>query len=324
MYGIAFLPRCDPFVSDRVCPGCRHLPGPLSRCATGCDSNLHRVRAASASETGAGLERDRHHQGKTRYSLLIFLIALWCLPYLIYAAGTRDFRWSALLKLFALAAVPVLIYSRFPPRRLDVFSWQDFAVAVLLIGFVLTGQMTGIWNVPVNLDFLSRLFLIAVASWCWTFIRVVPELGYSFRISREVHAGSGPLRLVCRDRDSGEPGHALHPVESPVDWPYAVPVELSSDLPVHRSVGGAFFRGFLQSLLSKSLGSWVAGQALVSVLFGLFHILHPPVPNWPYVALATVAGWFYGSAFRKTGSLMTSSLVHAGVDTVWRTWMSAR
>jgi membrane protease YdiL (CAAX protease family) len=85
-----------------------------------------------------------------------------------------------------------------------------------------------------------------------------------------------------------------------------------------------FFRGFLQSLLSKSLGSWVAGQAAVSVLFGLFHILHPPVPNWQYVALATVAGWFYGSAFRKTGSLMTSSLVHAGVDTVWRTWLSAR
>ncbi len=85
-----------------------------------------------------------------------------------------------------------------------------------------------------------------------------------------------------------------------------------------------FFRGFLQSLLSKTLRSWVAGQALVSLLFGMFHILHAPFPNWRYVALASVAGWFYGSAFRMSGSLMASALLHAAVDTVWRTWFSAK
>jgi uncharacterized protein len=58
------------------------------------------------------------------------------------------------------------------------------------------------------------------------------------------------------------------------------------------------------------------------VLFGFFHILHRPFPNWRYVALATVAGWFYGSAFRKGGNLMASSLMHAAVDTVWRTWLT--
>jgi hypothetical protein len=85
-----------------------------------------------------------------------------------------------------------------------------------------------------------------------------------------------------------------------------------------------FFRGFLQTLLSKTLGSWIAGQAVVSVLFGLFHILHAPFPNWKYVALATVAGWFYGTAFRVSGTLMASALLHAAVDTIWRTWFSAR
>jgi hypothetical protein len=76
----------------------------------------------------------------------------------------------------------------------------------------------------------------------------------------------------------------------------------------------------LQTLLSVNLQSPWKGQALISCLFGLFHILHAPFPNWRYVLLATVAGWFYGSAFVKGGNLMASVLTHAMVDTVWRTF----
>jgi membrane protease YdiL (CAAX protease family) len=265
------------------------------------------------------------HQTTPRHPRLAFFVALWLLPYLIYAAGTHDFRWSALLNLLALAASTVLIYSAFPPRRADVFSWQDAVVAILLIGFVMTGQMKGIWNVPVNLDFLNRLFLITVASWCWTFVRVVPELGYSFRISREIlrqAAINFTLFAVIAIPSSLAMGFTRWNPQ----WTGLAPFLLSF-LEIFLFIAvleELFFRGFLQSLLSKSLGSWVAGQAIVSLLFGLFHVLHPPVPNWQYVALATIAGWFYGSAFRKTGSLMASSLVHAAVDTVWRTWLSAR
>ena len=83
-----------------------------------------------------------------------------------------------------------------------------------------------------------------------------------------------------------------------------------------------FFRGFVQTLISNSLGSARKGQVLVSCLFGLFHILHAPFPNWRYVLLATVAGWFYGSAFVKGENLMAPSLTHAMVDTVWRTFFT--
>jgi membrane protease YdiL (CAAX protease family) len=83
-----------------------------------------------------------------------------------------------------------------------------------------------------------------------------------------------------------------------------------------------FFRGFLQTLISHSLASVRGGNLLVSCLFGLFHVLHPPFPNWRYVLLATVAGWFYGLAFLKGGNAMASSLTHAMVDTVWRTFFS--
>lgn len=258
------------------------------------------------------------------YPLLVFL-PLWCLPYLIYAAGTGDFRGPTLLKLFGIATGVVAIYSLFPVRNQDRFSWQDACAAVMLVGFVLSRQLRGIWNVPTNLDFMSRLYLITVASWSWTFIRPVPELGYSLRLSRDV-LKQAAINFALFTLIALPSSLAMQFTRWNPRWPGMVQFLLDY-LQIFLFIGlleELFFRGFLQSLLTRTLRSWVAGQALVSVLFGLFHILHAPFPNWKYVALATVAGWFYGSAFRVTGSVMASSLVHAAVDTVWRTWFSAR
>ena len=172
--------------------------------------------------------------GRT-HPLLVFL-PMWCFPYFLYAAGTGDFRWTALLKLLLIASIPAAIYSRFPPRTAKAFSWQDTCVAVVWVGFVLSGQLKGIWNVPINLDFMSRLFLVMVASWCWTFIRPVPDLGYSFRISGEVVKQAAiNFRSLCRDRDSLESGDALHAMESTLAGDRAVPCEFSRDLLLYRA-----------------------------------------------------------------------------------------
>lgn len=259
-----------------------------------------------------------------RRRALVESVCLWCLPYFIYAAGTGDFRWMALLKLLAVAIPVLAIYSFFPVEDPYAFSWQDACVAILLIAFVLSGQLRGIWNVPTNLDFMSRLFLVAVASWCWVFVRALPELGYEFRFSGEV-VKQAALNFASFAVIAVPSSLALGFTRWNPRWPGIVPFLLNY-LEIFLFVAlleELFFRGFLQTLLSRSLGSWVAGQAVVSCLFGLFHILHAPFPNWRYVALASVAGWFYGSAFRKSGSLMASSLMHAAVDTVWRTWLSA-
>jgi membrane protease YdiL (CAAX protease family) len=77
------------------------------------------------------------------------------------------------------------------------------------------------------------------------------------------------------------------------------------------------FRGLLQNLLSKTLkNEWVA-LIVVSVIFGLSHIFHPPFPNWKYVLLATIAGLFYGHAWIRSRSLVPGVLVHALVDVSW-------
>jgi membrane protease YdiL (CAAX protease family) len=43
----------------------------------------------------------------------------------------------------------------------------------------------------------------------------------------------------------------------------------------------------------------------------------PPIPNYKYFLMASIAGLFYGRAWRNTGSLMASSMTHALVDTFW-------
>jgi membrane protease YdiL (CAAX protease family) len=271
-----------------------------------------------AWHSGAGKDRPRRQ-------LLAVLPLIWCCPYFVYAAGTGDFRWTALVKLLILAASLATIYSSFPPQNLRRFSWQDACVAVTLAGFVLSGQLRGIWNVPVNLDFMSRLFLIAAASWSWTFVRLVPGLGYSFRVSAEV-LKQAAINFFLFAVIAIPASLAMHFTSWNPRWPGIAEflldyVEIFLFIALLEEL---FFRGFLQSLLSENFRSRVAAQAVVSVLFGLFHILHDPFPNWRYVALASVAGWFYGSAFRISGSIFASSLVHAAVDTVWRTWFLAR
>jgi uncharacterized protein len=77
------------------------------------------------------------------------------------------------------------------------------------------------------------------------------------------------------------------------------------------------FRGLLQNLFSRTLRNQWAGLVVASVVFGLTHILHAPFPNWKYVILATIAGFFYGRAWMKTGSLFPSTVVHALVDISW-------
>ena len=248
---------------------------------------------------------------------------LWCLPYLLYAAGTGDWRWIAPTRLLAVSVPVLLIYRLIPVRDLARFSWQDLAVAVWLIAVLLGHQLVGIWTEPANLDFMGRLFLISIASWSWVFLRPVPELGYEFSLSAKTFGIAAwnfalfgviaiPASLAMRFTQ-------WNPLHSGVLAFGVAFVEIFLFIALLEEL---FFRGFLQTLISQNLRSSRLGQILISCLFGLFHILHAPFPNWRYVLLATVAGWFYGSAYVKSGNLMTSALTHAMVDTVWRQFFS--
>jgi membrane protease YdiL (CAAX protease family) len=248
---------------------------------------------------------------------------LWLLPYLAYAAGTGDFKWSALARLIIVAAPLPLVYGLSPVSVAKRFAWQDLLIAIWLITAVLTNQLKGIWTVPVNLDFLGRLYLIGIASWTWTFMRRVPELGYEFvftlKTFRAAAVNFGLFAIIAIPS-----GLALHFIEWNPKW-HGLGAFCADYLGIFLFIAlleEMFFRGFFQTLISENIGSATKGQILASCLFGLFHILHAPFPNWRYVLLATVAGWFYGSAFRQGGNLMASAITHAMVDTLWRTLLT--
>jgi len=77
------------------------------------------------------------------------------------------------------------------------------------------------------------------------------------------------------------------------------------------------FRGLLQNCLSQATKSDLFGWIAASVLFGFSHITNGGFPNWKYVLLASIAGFFYGWTWRRTNSIFASALVHASVDLLW-------
>jgi len=250
-------------------------------------------------------------------------VAVFLLPYLIYAAGTGDFRWWACARVFAFVAIPFGLFAVAPVRHAERMNWQDVLTLLWILTPVLLGKIGGIWNVPVNLDFMSRLFLTAVGSWSFLIIRGLGDSGYNFQFSR-VTFRDALISLAGFTVIAIPLGFALHFITWNSHWrgERAFAFDYLTIFLFIAVAEELFFRGLLQNLLEGSFRSRELAQACASLLFGLSHIRHAPAPNWRYVILATVAGWFYGWAYRKHRSLMASATTHALVDTIWRTWLT--
>lgn len=251
-------------------------------------------------------------------------LALLLAPYCVYSLGTRDFSATALGRLAAMASAPILIFAAFPVRNPKKLAWQDAVALVWLATPVLARWLGGIWAVPVNLDFMARLYVVVVGAWAYLVVRGTEGDGYEARFSSGI-ARASLVNLALFSVIGIPLGLALNFIAWNPNWQgawqfffdcvtifvfIAIPEEL-------------FFRGLLQNLLEGLWGSRYGAQAAASVLFGLMHILHG-FPNWRYVLLASIAGWFYGSAWRSTRSLVASGVTHALVDAIWRTWFEAR
>jgi membrane protease YdiL (CAAX protease family) len=78
------------------------------------------------------------------------------------------------------------------------------------------------------------------------------------------------------------------------------------------------FRGIIQNLLEKIFKSHLPALLIASVLFGMTHWNNAdPGFALHYIFFASIAGIFYGTAYKKSGSLFPAIFVHALVDTLW-------
>lgn len=249
---------------------------------------------------------------------------LLLIPYSIFAFGTGTFSVQAILKLATYIAVPTILLLPDRFHRADRVGWRDLTAMVALALPVSARWLEGIWRWPQELYFFRPLFCVCVGAYSFLVIRNLEGVGYRlmFRKGDVIDGLSNfaafaliaiPLGLFM-----GFIHFHPHPVGAPeflfqffgIYLTVAIPEEL-------------LFRGILQNFLVKSIplaSRSLYGLLIASVVFGASHLHHPPVPNWKYGILATVAGIFYGNTYRTRRRLSASALSHTLVDTTWHLW----
>lgn len=249
---------------------------------------------------------------------------LLLIPYLIFAFGTGTFTLRAGAKLAAYIAVPTLLLLPDRLRQTRRVGWRDFAAIVALGVPVSANWLRGIWTWPEDLYFFRSLFCVCVGAYDFMAVRGLEGIGYRLVFSKGDlaeglmnFAGFGLLAIplgwclnfIHPHANQVSPGHFAFQFYG-IYLTVAIPEEL-------------LFRGILQNFLVKNIShrrGGLIGLIVASVVFGAFHLHHPPVPNWRYGILATLAGIFYGNAYRRQQRLSASALTHTLVDTTWHFW----
>jgi membrane protease YdiL (CAAX protease family) len=252
--------------------------------------------------------------------------ALLCIPYVLvnFEAGTLHVSWLLVYLLLPVVVALLLHHAaRIDPEQKGV--WPDFLVLITLGLAVDLRWLEPAW--PPRLAIFSKMLLVDAGLWGFFVIRNLHRAGFDLRL-RPKDFRRGGINFLLYTPLAVALGLALgflhvhHSLPEPmiaagtlvVTFLFvAVPEEL-------------FFRGWMQNLLERRLGP-NAALAVTSVLFGLSHFNKRAAHfNWRYVLLATLAGVFYGRAWRGKGGrrdhrVAASALTHTFVDTVWSVFL---
>jgi CAAX protease family protein len=247
------------------------------------------------------------------------------LVYLIYVLGTNSFGFTRVAAVAGLVFVPLVMAAS--AQRRPPGSWQDF---LILAGVWLAvkplpnpwGWSLSHWLWPYPGGRLAYVFTVVlcvnVALAAFVLLRGVNGIGYSIAWGR--HWSFFILASLLVFSCIAIPlGAGMHFIQFSPQWGQwkSLPLVSLGILFFTAWPEEFLFRGLLQNMLSRASNSELAGWWTASTLFGLSHITNMGFPNWKYVILASIAGFFYGWTWRKTGSIFASALVHAGVDTLW-------
>jgi uncharacterized protein len=246
--------------------------------------------------------------------------ALYVLPYVLVSASQHIFRWQW----FALyAGLPVLVaWLLGQAAAADAEqrgNWRD-AIILLLLGLAVDLRwFDSAW--PNGLRALNELLLVDIGLYGFLAIRGLSEAGFDFHLRwsdwksglRELVFFTPMVLILGLALGFIHPHANLPPVgAAALRWVgifcfTAVPEEL-------------FFRAWVQNLLERRVGRRSA-LLIASVLFGLSHFNKRSAHfNWRYVLLATIAGIFYGRAWREGRRVPASAITHASVDWIWGLW----
>jgi membrane protease YdiL (CAAX protease family) len=240
--------------------------------------------------------------------------ALWLL-YMFYAAGMQTITFQGAAAMALYLAVPFLALSLTPKLEPAVILWLWLPLELGILRTILITRRPG---PDLHYVFAQLLAIdagiIAFAVWNRT-----PKIGYRFEADRTI-AVSGFVHFALFAVIAIPLGLAIGFIRYSfaASKLYLAPVLFLGIFFFTALPEEFLFRGLIQNWIERVTGRRTASLLAASVIFGASHLNNgPPFPNYKYFLMATIAGWFYGRAWRTTGSLMASSFTHALVDTLW-------
>jgi len=242
--------------------------------------------------------------------------------YLVFSLPRGEFQWRYFL---ALAGIPIVVaillefFTHSAPGGRIALEWPDLAALTLLGVPIVMRWLHGSYPHPA-LSAMPKLLLTDAALYGFLVVRGLEDVGYDLR-PRWRDLAIGMRELLFFSPFGIGLGFLLrfigfHRV-APSLWEFlagwittfiliAIPEEL-------------FFRGVLLNLLERRMGARAA-LLTSAVIFGFSHFNKRAAFNWRYIILATIAGIFYGRAWRNRRRLLASGITHATVDVIWGTW----
>jgi membrane protease YdiL (CAAX protease family) len=249
----------------------------------------------------------------------IIAAACFLLPYLIYAIPRGEFRASIAAAILFLSVGLTALFEFSDGRTQQQAGWRDIVVLAILGLTVNQRWLAGAWAHP-GLGGLAKLLVTDIGLYLYLVVRELDGIGYDFtpnfddlKIGLREFVYFAPIAIVL--------GLALgflhfHP-QLPSAW--AIPAGWLLTFVLVAVTEELFFRGLIQNLLEKRFGPRTA-LIVASVIFGLSHYNKRALFNWRYVLLATIAGIFYGRAWRHKRRILSSSITHTTIDVLWSTW----
>jgi membrane protease YdiL (CAAX protease family) len=239
-------------------------------------------------------------------------------PYLLYSLGTRTFDGLALARLAGYVALPTLLVSLSRERK-GSRLFDLAAILAIWLPFDLS-LLAGIWTWPRpdGAPFFQTVLAVDLALFLFVARRGLDGIGYRFVLTPR-HAAVVLVNFVSFSIVAIPLGLAIGFLRYE-PRPFDALELLSSFLATLVIIGipeELLFRGLIQNVLEQWWGKGWLSLAVAALVFGAAHLNNGGFPNFRYALLATVAGVFYGRAFRQGGNLMPAALVHTLVDAMW-------
>ena len=272
-----------------------------------------------------GFAGERFARAVARWPRVLRIVApaVLGIPYIILSAAHHIFRWewSAVYTFLPVAMAGLLAQAADadPEQR---GNWRD-ALILLTLGLTVDLRwFDAAW--PAGLRGLGNLLLVDAGLYGFLGIRRLSATGFDFHLRwsdwktglRELFFFAPAVVLI------GLAVGFIHPHANAPAWWRAILrwLGIFVFVAVPEEV---FFRAWVQNFLERRIGRNPA-LIMASILFGLSHFNKRNLAgahfNWRYVLLATIAGIFYGRAWREHRRVPASTITHASVDWLWSWW----